>query len=228
MWLVYNLLHLLLSLRWPACALLLGPVCEFVSVCVSWSRSPTNNTLIWLFSATGVGLWTRCLQSRWSHSVGTCCGVLLLRCCGLSTSYLLVLRPALINASNCRYHFSHYTSSALDCLSYGIFWNCHTWCLALILSCCYECFCFYLVFRVFSYPSCSRPSLFSWSQVRAVCTGRVVACWSSLCTPFPILPFPFVPVAVLKILCYSFVYCHLQYCIMSWGTANNSVLQHFA
>jgi len=24
---------------------------------------------------------------------------------------------------------------------------------------------------------------------------------------------------------YSFFYCHLQYCIMSWGTANNSVLQ---
>ena len=35
----------------------------------------------------------------------------------------------------------------------------------------------------------------------------------------------FAPIAVLKMLYYSFVYCHLQYCIMSWGTANNSVLQ---
>jgi len=35
----------------------------------------------------------------------------------------------------------------------------------------------------------------------------------------------FVPIAVLKMLYYNFVYCHLQYCIMSWGTANNSVLQ---
>ena len=35
----------------------------------------------------------------------------------------------------------------------------------------------------------------------------------------------YVPIAVLKMLYYSFVYCHLQYCIMSKGTANNSVLQ---
>jgi len=35
----------------------------------------------------------------------------------------------------------------------------------------------------------------------------------------------FVPIAVLKMLYYSFVYGHLQYCIVSWGTANNSVLR---
>ena len=35
----------------------------------------------------------------------------------------------------------------------------------------------------------------------------------------------FVSIVVLKMLYYSFVYCHLQYCIMSWGTANNSILQ---
>jgi len=35
----------------------------------------------------------------------------------------------------------------------------------------------------------------------------------------------FVPIAVLIMLYYSFVYCHLQYCIMSCGTANTSFLQ---
>ena len=35
----------------------------------------------------------------------------------------------------------------------------------------------------------------------------------------------FIPIAVLKMLYYSFVYSHLQSCVMSWGTANSSVLQ---
>jgi len=37
----------------------------------------------------------------------------------------------------------------------------------------------------------------------------------------------FDPIAVLRIFYYCFVYYDLQYCIMSWGTANNSVLQPF-
>jgi len=35
----------------------------------------------------------------------------------------------------------------------------------------------------------------------------------------------FVPIDVLRSLYLSFVHCHLQYCVVSWGTANNSVLQ---
>ena len=34
-----------------------------------------------------------------------------------------------------------------------------------------------------------------------------------------------VPVDVLKMLYFSLVHCHLKYCIVSWGTATNSVLQ---
>jgi len=35
----------------------------------------------------------------------------------------------------------------------------------------------------------------------------------------------FVPIDVLRLLYFSFVHCHLQHCVISWGTANNSVLQ---
>jgi len=35
----------------------------------------------------------------------------------------------------------------------------------------------------------------------------------------------FVPIDILRLLYYSFVHFHLQYCVISWGTANNSVLQ---
>jgi len=34
-----------------------------------------------------------------------------------------------------------------------------------------------------------------------------------------------VPIDILRLLYFSFVHCHLQYCVISWGTANNSVLQ---
>jgi len=35
----------------------------------------------------------------------------------------------------------------------------------------------------------------------------------------------FVPIDVLRLLYFSFVHCHLQYCASSWGTDNNSFLQ---
>jgi len=35
----------------------------------------------------------------------------------------------------------------------------------------------------------------------------------------------FVPIDILRLLNFSFVHCHLKYCVISWGTANNSVLQ---
>jgi len=35
----------------------------------------------------------------------------------------------------------------------------------------------------------------------------------------------FVLIAVLRLLYFSFVHYHLRYCVISWGTANNSVLQ---
>jgi len=34
-----------------------------------------------------------------------------------------------------------------------------------------------------------------------------------------------VSIDVLKMLYFSLVHCHLKYCIVSWGTAANSVLQ---
>jgi len=35
----------------------------------------------------------------------------------------------------------------------------------------------------------------------------------------------FVPIGALRLLYFSFVHCHLQLCVISWATANNSVLQ---
>jgi len=35
----------------------------------------------------------------------------------------------------------------------------------------------------------------------------------------------FVPIDILRLLYFCFFHCHLQYCVISWGTANNSVLQ---
>jgi len=46
-----------------------------------------------------------------------------------------------------------------------------------------------------------------------------------VCISFIVQTKKLIPISVLKMLYYSFVYCHLQYCIMSRGTANNSVLQ---
>jgi len=35
----------------------------------------------------------------------------------------------------------------------------------------------------------------------------------------------FVPVGRLRLLCFGFVHCHLQYCVILQSTANNSVIQ---
>ena len=70
------LLHLLWVLS-SACLSLLSLVCELVSVCPSWSRSPKvpwpccSLLLSWVCGA-------RCYLSFWSRSAGICCGGLLL------------------------------------------------------------------------------------------------------------------------------------------------------
>jgi len=117
------LLHLLWALLSSACLLLISLVCELISVCPSWSRSPTvpwpccSLLLGWACGAI-------CYLSFWSRSVGICCGgLLLLRCYVLScTSFLLSWSTHSLCGLLLLSHPSLCTSCILD------HFLCGTWC----------------------------------------------------------------------------------------------------